>query len=229
MPRAMSSFDRDAILDLWAQGLSHTEVRERLGGINKTTVETAVFKARQKGDPRAAKRTREITPNPLTAEYASKIFSLDQATGVLTWKRSFDSIRAGELAGWLQDGYIRIEVGGRVYFAHNIVWLMTTGEWPEGKLDHRDRQRSNNRFSNLRPATDSQNAANRIKHSNNTTGFNGVKFVKRNAAKGLRPYETWIVQNYKCHYLGRFWTAEEAAEAYRAGAERLFGEFARAA
>jgi hypothetical protein len=229
MPRALSSFDQDAILDLWAQGLTHTEVREKLGGLNKTTVETAIFKARQKGDPRAAKRIRDKIPVPLNAECAWKIFDLDQSIGILTWKRSHDSIRAGDQAGYFHDGYIRVEVAGRVYFAQNIIWLMTTGEWPEGTLDHRDRQRSNNRFDNLRPATDSQNAANRIKHSNNTTGFKGVTFVKRDAAKGRKPYRATICKNYKRYIVGQFWTAEEAAESYRAAAERLFGEFARAA
>jgi hypothetical protein len=48
---------------------------------------------------------------------------------------------------------------------------MATGNWPDHEIDQEDRNRSNNRWSNLHPATRWQNAANRSIQSNNKLGI----------------------------------------------------------
>jgi hypothetical protein len=55
-----------------------------------------------------------------------------------------------------------------------------TGEYPDRKfeMDHKDRDRSNNRFSNLRLATTSQNQANVGLRKDNISGFKGVSWEK---------------------------------------------------
>lgn len=90
-----------------------------------------------------------------------------------------------------------------------------------GHIDHIDGDGLNNRRSNLRAATASQNAMNqrRLK-ANNTSGFKGVS--RRRNGK-------WHVQiqhlGRKIH-LGDFSDIQRAAETYDKAAKELFGEFA---
>lgn len=72
-------------------------------------------------------------------------------------------------------GYVRIEttINGK---GVNIAQLLTG----KNDIDHIDRNPMNNRRSNLREATRSQQAMNRKKQSNNTSGFIGVHLNKRN-------------------------------------------------
>lgn len=97
-----------------------------------------------------------------------------------------------------------------------------TGEWPDKRMDHRDLDRSNNRWSNLRLASNTENGANRAKGKNNTSGHKGVSWCKNR-----QKWQAGIKINYRRKALGRFDTKEEAAAAYAVAAQELFGEFAR--
>jgi len=48
-----------------------------------------------------------------------------------------------------RDGYIQVQVNGRFYFAHHLVWLLEIGEWPEGYIKHKNGLRWDNRIENL--------------------------------------------------------------------------------
>jgi len=87
-------------------------------------------------------------------------------------------------------------------------------------VDHKDRDSLNNQRSNLRPATDVQNAQNRgiRKHS---TPYKGVHL-----RKGYRKYIAYIQINKKLKHLGVFEDAKEAARTYDREALAAFGEFA---
>lgn len=91
-------------------------------------------------------------------------------------------------------------------------------------VDHINHNGLDNRRSNLRLATLSQQNMNRPLQSNNKVGFKGVRRSTRPNLK--RPYEAYIVSNRKQRHLGMFVTAEEAALAYDRAAVELFGEFA---
>jgi hypothetical protein len=133
------------------------------------------------------------------------------------------SVKAGDVAGVTDtDGYRRITIEGRAYPAHQFAWFYMTGEWCSAVIDHRDGTPSNNRWDNLRPATVSQNNANRRLHRNNKCGFKGV--VQNQWGRFMAS----IYKNGCRHHLGMFATAEEAHAAYVEAAHRLFGEFARA-
>ena len=82
--------------------------------------------------------------------------------GQLYWKESRGRSAAGALAGTNHgDGYKTVRIDGKAYYAHRIVKEMTTGKKITGDLDHKDRNRSNNKPSNLKKVTRSENNKNR--------------------------------------------------------------------
>jgi len=155
-----------------------------------------------------------------------KTLSYDPATGIFRWRTNFvGQVRKGDVAGSLSLGYryIRFRSGGvqKRYLASKLAWFYMTGVYPKFELDHKNGQRDDNRFKNLRRTTRSQNLANRRKNKNNTTGFKGVV---------LLPHGRWraqIIQNYKHTHLGCFDSPIEAHAAYIKAARQMFGEYAR--
>ena len=153
-----------------------------------------------------------------------EVLHYDSETGEFRWrKRVSRSVKIGDLAGLTDgEGYRLITIEGRGYRAHQLAWFYMTGEWCSVVIDHRDGNPSNNRWANLRPATISQNNANRRLHRNNKCGFKGV--IQNHVG-------SWVATIYKdgrSYYLGSFRTPQEAHAAYVEAARRLFGEFARA-
>lgn len=89
-------------------------------------------------------------------------------------------------------------------------------------VDHINGNTLDNRRSNLRLVTRSQNMCNRTKQVNNKSGYKGVRSHK---ASGK-----WIAEigiSGKRFYLGLHNTPEEAHAAYREAAKNLHGEFER--
>ena len=89
-------------------------------------------------------------------------------------------------------------------------------------IDHINGIKNDNRICNLRAADDSKNAMNRRIRSDNTTGFKGVMFHKKN-----KKFVSQIQTNGEQKHLGYYATAEQAHQAYVAAAKELHGEFAR--
>ena len=89
-------------------------------------------------------------------------------------------------------------------------------------VDHWDKNGLNNRRHNLRPCSESQNAANRGPSKNNTSGYKGV--FGHSTGGQWRAQIT--IEGVKKH-LGLFRTAQDAAVAYDKAANDHFGEFAR--
>ena len=128
---------------------------------------------------------------------------------------------AGRAAGGIRaDGYLSIMIEGKAYLAHRVAWAISTGEWPDFRIDHHNGILLDNRFSNLRPATHAQNMANTKKRADNTSGYKGVTL-----REGGR-YEARIQADNKSRLLGRFDTAEKAYAAYCAAAAKLHGDYA---
>lgn len=143
------------------------------------------------------------------------------------WKmRSWNTQFAGSVAGTRRRSRtgrrnsIKVEVMGKTYGAHRIVWEMHNGVVPKGMdIDHINRDPWDNRPSNLRVCTRAQNCWNTTKRPSNTSGYKGVSLHSGGTA-----YVAQIVCNGTHHYLGRFSTPEEAHEAYNAAAIKLRGE-----
>jgi hypothetical protein len=114
----------------------------------------------------------------LTAERLRKLLHYDPLTGTFTrLQRIGVSTAVGDVAGSIaKDGYVRIRVDGVRYYAHRLAWLHVAGSWPSLEIDHRDGHRANNRWTNLREATDALNRANqRFVRSDSKTGVIGVR------------------------------------------------------
>lgn len=165
----------------------------------------------------------------LTADYVRQILEYNPENGVFYWKRrygvmeSWNVQNAGKSTGWANsNGYLIITIAGKRYRAHRLAWVWMTGEWPEFDIDHIDRNRTDNRWCNLREATRSENHANRRMQHNNKLGFKGVH-IHRETGK----YRAQIRIKGKSKHIGLFRTAEEAHAAYIAEAKVLYGEFAR--
>jgi hypothetical protein len=89
------------------------------------------------------------------------------------------------------------------------------------QVDHRDGDGLNNRRSNLREATNSQNQMN-AEISRGRSKYRGVDWYA--------PRRRWRAQigfNGRQEYIGLFEKEEDAARAYDCRAKELFGEFAR--
>jgi hypothetical protein len=151
-----------------------------------------------------------------------ELLDYNSNTGEFTWKKRLGNyVRPGRVAGHELPTRRMIGIDGRVYPAHRLAWIYRTGRWGPRIIDHRDGDPKNNRLSNLRRATQSQNCANRRLARNNTSGFKGVS--RRASGKWL----AYISKNGRKRCLGRFETPEAAHEAYMAAAHKLFGKFAR--
>lgn len=85
-----------------------------------------------------------------------------------------------------RDGYMDIRVRGleisgqsKKYKAHRLAWMYMTGSFPENEIDHINGIRNDNRWSNLREVTRSENQRNRAIQSNSPSGILGVTWCKR--------------------------------------------------
>lgn len=160
-------------------------------------------------------------PEPLAYDRAVEVFTYDAETGSLWWKTTNSNrAKAGTEAGSIDGkGYRRVRVDGVTYRYHRVIWLMHTGVWPELDIDHINRNLLDNRISNLRLATKSQNQVNRPGWS------------KSGMPKGVyRHGKRFVAQAWKGgrkHHLGTYDTPEQAHAAYLRFARATFGEFAR--
>lgn len=165
--------------------------------------------------------------NPLPPqEYLLTLFTYEPDTGLLRWNVSRAQMRAGDIAGAKRGelGYLQVSVDRKLYRVHLVIWKMVTGSEPPHHLDHRDTDKQNNRWGNLREANKSQNQANVGLIATNTSGAKNVIWYKA--------YKKWAVQIWKdgtAYFGGYHETVESASESARALREKLYGEFARAA
>ena len=166
-----------------------------------------------------------VSSSTLTADELRSIIDYDPITGIWTWKISQKgNIQRGRQAGNVDKstGYRRICINHILYRSARLAWFYMTGEWPPVDVDHDNTNRSDDRWSNLRLATDGNNMANANVRRDNTTCHKGVTYYK---ASGKYVARIRVDGNYI--YLGSFEKKEDAAIAYVNAAIKYHGEFTR--
>lgn len=152
--------------------------------------------------------TRQV--KELTAEFLRELLEYNPDTGDFTRLKQRRSYKVGSVAGCMDsDGYVVITIDNKLYKAHRLAWLWVTGVWPQHLTDHRDGNRSNNRWANLRAVTPSGNSHNMAIHKRNTSGYLGVTYRKSSGR-----WRALIGVNGVQRELGTYPTAEDAYAAY---------------
>lgn len=96
---------------------------------------------------------------------------------------------------------------------------------PSQIVDHINRDKADNRRSNLRIVSKSENGRNRPKDSDGSNQYKCIyKFHDKHKRK--KPYYVQITVNGKKHHGGYFKSPDEALDTYNDMAKRLHGDFA---
>lgn len=169
----------------------------------------------------------------LTQKIIHELLDYSPETGMLIWKyrdrkwftsdraqKSHNSQYSGQEAFTAINGFNGHKIGnifGTKYYAHRIIWLYVTGHWPNPEIDHKNRNPTDNRWSNLRETGRLGNGKNLTIKKNNTSGHTGVGWHTK-AGK----YYAEIKVNHQKIHLGLFHSLEVAVIA-RKIAERKYG------
>lgn len=117
--------------------------------------------------------------------------------------------------------YHRLVVDGKAYALHRLIYVYHHGVAPR-VIDHVDNDRTNNRIENLREATQQQNCLNRVRHSNNKSGYKNV-YWQANCNK----WAVTISVNRNRKNFGFFEDLELAAFVAAEARDKYHGIFAR--
>jgi hypothetical protein len=153
----------------------------------------------------------------------NRLLGYNPETGELTRKVTTNSrAQAGFKAGTLNpNGYYRAMIDGRILMVHRVAWKMATGQEPPATLDHIDGNPGNNRLSNLRPASFSQNQHNRGNDPRNKSGHKGICW---NKAK--QKWRAEIKRNGVRAYHAEFEKLADAVNAITEARRKIHGQFA---
>lgn len=159
-----------------------------------------------------------VSYNPETGKFLFK-YNPHKPTG---WNTRFAGKEAFTCVA--SNGYLMGRVDYTRYIAHRVAWLLHYGEWPNGHIDHINGDMIDNRICNLRDVTISQNMWNSKIGSNNTSGYKGVCWSKKEGK--------WVahIQRFgKMKRLGCFTDKDAAYAAYCKASEEMHGEHGRVA
>ena len=154
-----------------------------------------------------SRRNRLQKNSTLTQEYLNKLFLYDPETGIL-YNKVYRSARAkiGQEAGTLnENGYIKVRIRGIGYQAHRLIWIIVYGYNPENAIDHINKDKKDNRLSNLREVTLSCNSRNSSLAMDNKSGVKGICY-----SRGRKTWVVYIFYDNKLRALGYFKDFTEA-------------------
>jgi len=160
-----------------------------------------------------------------------KVISIDGNTAVIEidgYSILVDSEDLPEILkhAWKNNGNNYFNYCKRIGKKSIVIYLhrLITNAPQDMEVDHIDHNKLDNRKSNLRLCTRSENKCNKVLSDKNTSGYKGVCWDK-----SRKKWQANIGKNYKKHTIGHFDTPEEAYAAYCKAAKELHGEFARLA
>lgn len=145
----------------------------------------------------------------LTQEILKELVSYDKDSGILIWRhrgrhlfgsdrcmKAWNTRLAGNIIRNLDKyGYLRVSLYGKTWMAHRLIWFHVHGELPSDEIDHINGIRDDNRISNLRVASRSENMRNKAISKRNKLGVQNVWLNKKS-----RKWQVYI----NCEYLGSF-------------------------
>ncbi|WP_407300150.1 HNH endonuclease [Raoultella planticola] len=151
----------------------------------------------------------------ITLDELRGLVRYDPDTGCFHHLVARKNVSVGDVAGGLDmEGYIRLRLNGRRYKAHRLAIFYMTGKWPKA-VDHKNKNRSDNRWCNIRPCSLAENNQNPGISPKNKSGCPGVHWHGRQ--------KKWIaaiqIDRKKLH-LGSF-SSKEGAEAVAVAAHRV--------
>lgn len=169
--------------------------------------------------------------NQIDPEVVRNLLRYEPETGRLYWRERpsamFSSQRshstwnaryAGREALTADNGlgYKIGSIFNRHYLAHRIAWVIIYGKWPD-VIDHINGNPGDNRLSNLRSVTVSENCCNSKRNRKNTSGQTGVTW-----SRAANKWAAQISLNGQAHFIGVFSDKADAIAA-RKSAERDLG------
>jgi len=117
---------------------------------------------------------------------ARKSLSYNSDTGIFTRTKYSPRIakkKIGKPTGYITTlGYMDVRIQQKTYKLHRLAFLFMGEDMPK-EVDHIDGDKTNNKWSNLRAATRSENCRNRCMSSNNTSGHSCVYINKGRGKK----------------------------------------------
>ena len=119
----------------------------------------------------------------------------------------------------LAKGYVATSLREKNVLLQNMIMNLNSSR--EQMVDHKDRNTLNNRKSNYRFCTNTENSRNSSKPKHNTSGVKGVYWHK-----ARNKWQAQIKVNQKQTYIGIFKDKTNAILAYNKAARKHFGEFA---
>jgi hypothetical protein len=140
----------------------------------------------------------------LTQERLKEIVEYDPDSGVFSAKKEKRTHKKKDSVGFMSGGYLAAKIDGKTYFLHRLAFLYMTGSFPSDCVDHENRLRTDNRWSNLRPVSRAENRKNHPINIRNTSGHQGISFRKD---RGV-----WIVR-VGAVYVGYFKNIDDAISA----------------
>ena len=138
----------------------------------------------------------------LTQERLKALFTYEPTTGIFTKKST------GKQASNVHCGYIRIGIDYKEYRAHRLAYLYMTGKLPIDIVDHKNHNKADNRWSNLREATVKENSRNMSLYKSNSSDATGVYWHNRD-----QQWVSFIHVDGKKKHLGCFKDKEDAISA----------------
>lgn len=153
----------------------------------------------------------------LNIEQVKKAFRYDSDIGDIVRTLSYGNAKKGQIFNTDNP----ISIFGIHIRPARLAWLLHHGDWPPDGywIDHINGIKADNRITNLRLATPTQNQQNKGGYG---TYPKGVTWRNRKE----KPWQAKIRADGKRIHLGSFATMEEAAEAYRKACIEYHGEFA---
>jgi len=161
----------------------------------------------------------------LSIDVIREYLQYDMETGWFYWKKpSSDKSKVGSRAGRSRSvgGYRQLTLLWRTMYEHRLAWFYVHGEVPVDRpIDHINGNKWDNRISNLRLATPTENLANIRAKRDNVSGCKNVHWCTTKSR--------WIAKVKRAGrsiHIGTFRQYDEAVTAAKEARIKTFGAFA---